>query len=132
MICQPFYIFLFVFAIFGGPNIIGEYYSHHGKGASSINLKKDSTYVQQNADCTYAIETTGKWRVKADTLLLETKKVFCLHPNRKKTLITDTTEGKYNLSLSMTKYLIKTDSLILLHQKDNKYYKWWTLTKQKS
>ena len=124
---------LFSYAAFG-QSLFGSYSVRSTKAHSSITLKKDSSYVQFNADCTYLLKTVGNWKINRDTIIVFPTLVFARHPDgRKDTPIIDTSDGNYKLALRMTKYIIQSDtSLILLKNFNDKYVQWRTLTKQKS
>ena len=114
--------------------IYGSYTKLGGIGYSSIDLKKDSSFVQFVSDCTYAIKVIGKWKIYKDTIILLPKTIFTKHPDRRDdTPIVDTANAKYKIALGLTKYLIQSDTSICLLKKYNgQYLIWRTLIKQKS
>ena len=60
----------------GGQDIIGKYSSlRKGYNYSSIDVRQDGTYSQEVYGFD-SIATDGRWKIKADTLMLDIKKIY--------------------------------------------------------
>lgn len=122
---KTFYILIFISLsnLTVGQTKVGLFKSvKGGSRLSTIDVKQDGSYTANNFDCTYRFKTTGKWAEKNDTLLLTYEKIYRVRGNNKTYELKDTANISYRVATSMTKYLIREDTLILLY--NSKKWSW--------
>ncbi len=64
-----------------GQTIIGKYKGIHAHNTYTIEVNKDSTFVQRNIFCLDSYIASGHCSVISDTLVLEIKKIRILYSN---------------------------------------------------
>jgi hypothetical protein len=102
---------LLISSSLGAQTIVGKY-GEEDSHSILLEIKKDSTFTEINSLDVFYRKSTGKWKVKADTLVLDIKKVYAPAKNGKNTQITDFKDDYWKLSRDWSKYLIFQDSLV--------------------
>ena len=96
----------------------GNYYSHAKMDHVVLDVKPDGTFNETWHSCTFGIKCKGKWQLSNDTLILDNE-----HAVYQK--------GNAEYVRSANKFLITSDSLILLFKNGNAYHRFIKMTHHK-
>ena len=122
-----YYLFIipFLFAMTTSQvNVCGTYSINNTEwGSETLVIKKNGGFIKTNGGCVYDMETTGKWEIHKDTLILGALKRKNLRTNR-----------EIKVKIDSDTFLIRTDTLFRINSENpnNTYNPEFALIRKKN